>query len=77
MKVNVNYYGHSVDISPADLVDRLPLDATEEQIREEFQETLAEALEEDPPSYRHDGEDVIQATIRLLAEQKAQADSEI
>lgn len=73
MNININFYGYSVDIDPQDILDRLDDKPTKKQIKEKLDEMIQEAIMEDFPGYQDDGEDVVEAALKLSQEMEEES----
>lgn len=75
MSVNIDFYGHSIDVDPEVIADELEPSASRGDIERAVNEYIASALEDEPmPSYRHDGDDVVDRVMELLEERREEED---
>lgn len=73
MDVNINFYGHSVDVNEDDIAEGLDDDATDDDIKEAVAQAVDEALtEREFPSYTQDGDDVVEAVREILNARKTE-----
>lgn len=69
MNVNINFYGHSIELDPQEVIDAEGLDATSTkgEIRRAVLSQIEEALHNDEfPEYDSDGEDVEEEIRSIL-----------
>jgi hypothetical protein len=82
MRLDLNFYGHSVTIDPSDIADVLSceneIDGIDEKaIDDAINNEIDNCLEQERPTYRISGkEDLVKAIKAKLAEIKAEQDEE-
>lgn len=75
MNININFFGHMVEVDPGDIADNLASTATRDQVVAEVYDAIDEALRNDCfPEYRADGDDLVDEVMRLLAERAEEPD---
>ena len=72
MNVNINFYGHSVDVDPQAVFDRLPENPTKDDIKRAVAAEIAEILAEEMPEYTDDSEDVVERVEGMVEDAKAE-----
>ena len=78
MNVNINYYGHSVDVDEEALADEFDFDdeVSDDEIKVKLNEYIEDAIRDDPGTYMHDGEDVVERVQEILAERRQEAEDD-
>lgn len=74
MNVNINY-GHSVDVDEEALADEFDYEdeVDDDEIERKLNEYIEDALRDNPGSYMHDGDDIVERVQEILAERRQEA----